>query len=222
MTSGIWVVYWLYNDRCVCYWRHGYIGVSGRFNYRLSQHRRGHGQYAVALPSNFQWKILFTGTREECFAVEEHFRPLPLIGWNIARGGASGRGRMAVTSKQKIRIKIIERGGIDNPVPKGTIRSAADRLNISAGTKAAGSLTAEQRQRQITNTQRGPSHHAYGKPMKITNPSLGKNQAGTSNPFFGKRHSLVSVQQMIRTKVSMLALLLPKPANSTSIFRNCF
>lgn len=99
-------------------------------------------------------------------------------------------------TKQKIRDRIIERGGIKNPVPKGSHRTDTEKAAISIGVKAAGPLKAHQRRRQIANTPRGEAHHAFGKPMKITNPQLGKDQDGTKNPFFGRKHSEETRQKL--------------------------
>jgi hypothetical protein len=76
------VVYWLHDDSCVCPWRHGYIGISARWENRLKEHR-----FSKRWPEGFQATILWRGTEAECFALEMRFRPDHGIGWNPARGG---------------------------------------------------------------------------------------------------------------------------------------
>lgn len=207
-------VYWLFDDHCICLWRHGYIGVTINLTRRLAGHRRGNGRGTKLLPENFQFEILFTGTSAQCFELEQHLRPVPMIGWNRARGGPRApdeilkgipkslehKARIAAASKlrwsdlaarkiqsatvkkslasidrsganntnfgkatseaakQKMRDKIIERGGIVNPVPKGSHRTDAEKATISAAVRSAGPLTPEQRERQLANTQRGEAH----------------------------------------------------------------
>jgi len=202
------VVYWLYDAVCFDPRKDGYIGVTAqRPPKRFSQHQYATGIYR-RIPKQFESLILFRGSFAECDFLEEILRPDKFIGWNILPGGSKSLNlhgvhnfrygtHMSEGEKQKIRTKIIERGGIVNPIQKGTHRSDAEKVAISAGVKAAGPMTVEQRQRQIANTLRGAKHHAFGKRMKITNPLLGKNQNGTRNPFFGKRHS-EAVKQKIR------------------------
>jgi hypothetical protein len=78
------LVYWLHDDRCVCPWRHGYIGISTNWFRRLKRHRTNLGV--------FQWKHLFTGSIEQCLKLERQLRPKPGIGWNEAPGGWPGGG----------------------------------------------------------------------------------------------------------------------------------
>jgi hypothetical protein len=193
-------VYWLYDETCVDPRTDGYIGFTAqRPPKRFSQHQYATGIYR-RVPKKFRSLILFQGSVEECEFLEEALRPHKFIGWNVLAGGSHSLKRhgvhnfrfgthMSEKEKNKIRAKIIERGGIVNPVPKGTQRTEAERATISAGTKAAGPMTAEQRARQIANTPHGEQHHAFGKPMRITNPRLGKDQNGERNGFFGRHHS---------------------------------
>jgi len=193
MTKATCVVYWLYDETCVDPSLDGYIGITTRLSRRIYSHKQ-----SKCFP-DFKCKILFEGTISKCRALEYQFRSKPNIGWNVGIGGNKGRYpgyHMSEAAKEKVRAKIIERGGIINPIPKGTRRSEAERTRISAGTIAAGPLTAEQQARRTANTPRGKAHHAFGKPMKLTNPSLGKDQNGAKNPFFGRNHSKETRQKI--------------------------
>lgn len=202
---GSCVVYWLYDQTCFDPRKDGYVGVTGQKPpKRFIQHQYQAGIYR-RVPKKFKSQILFRGSFEECDFLEEILRPHKFIGWNILPGGSRSLKlhgihnfrygmHMSEKEKNKIRAKIIERGGIVNPIPKGSYRTDAERAAISLGTKAAGPMTIEQRERQITNTPRGKDHHAFGKAMKITNPKLGQDQRGARNPFFGKRHSEATKQ----------------------------
>lgn len=183
-----WFVYWLFDERCVCPWRHGYIGVCNNLPHRLFNHRRNR-----RFPPNWDWKILLTApTEAECHKVERDFRPRHNIGWNQGIGGyRSGAGLAGVpksteqkekmraaalrryadpaerlrtqkavkdafktidrsganngrygyatseATKEKIRFKIIERGGVagDRNPMFGRKRSRAEKKAISEGVK---------------------------------------------------------------------------------------
>ena len=92
------VVYWLYDEKCICPWRHGYIGISINFKNRLKQHRNSHRK-------PFEHEILFQGSTEDCLSIEAQMRPDPFIGWNRAPGGIDGPGRepKSADTKQKMR-----------------------------------------------------------------------------------------------------------------------
>jgi hypothetical protein len=79
-------VYWIYNDECVDVNTDGYIGITedveNRFKFHLKKNKR--------IPKNVSVKVLFEGTREECFALEYQYRPFSNIGWNSAVGGSHG------------------------------------------------------------------------------------------------------------------------------------
>jgi hypothetical protein len=77
-----WVVYWLHDETCLNLQVSGYVGISGSWWRRLSQHARN-----KHFPANFDWSIIFTGTKDECLALERTLRPEPGIGWNKSRGG---------------------------------------------------------------------------------------------------------------------------------------
>ena len=81
------VVYWLHDDRCVCPWRHGYIGISQRYSVRLWRHRKDD-----RWPLDFTATVLFEGTKLECRALEHRLRPHFHIGWNENPGGGKTHG----------------------------------------------------------------------------------------------------------------------------------
>lgn len=106
------VVYWLFDETCVDPMTHGYIGITGRLRARLSSHRS-----KGRLPHRFSVKVLFEGSRAECFAFEERLRPKHQIGWNINPGGQNGyrlgavastRAKVAATKAGKPRPDLAE------------------------------------------------------------------------------------------------------------------
>ena len=79
------VCYWLYDNICTDPQNDGYVGISVCLPQRLARHR-----FNKQFPSNFKWKILFTGDVLECLAYELELRPDFNIGWNKDRGGNRG------------------------------------------------------------------------------------------------------------------------------------
>ena len=94
------VVYWLYDDDCVCLWRHGYIGITKGWKGRLKNHRRKFRNRA------FKFKILFEGSVAECRMFEYALRPIRNIGWNTGVGG--GKSRFGVKASESSRQKMRE------------------------------------------------------------------------------------------------------------------
>lgn len=92
--------------KCVVYWKHlpdmtddyvdGYIGISKNFEDRMKQHHRDafvrNSIYTVHEQMRYNGDavitdIIFKGSIEECFDLEESLRPHWHMGWNMAIGG---------------------------------------------------------------------------------------------------------------------------------------
>jgi len=78
-------LYWIYNSSCDEPQFSGYIGVTLNPTTRFRNHLR-----SKRVPDDCQIKILFEGSREECFSLENELRPTKNIGWNNAVGGSHG------------------------------------------------------------------------------------------------------------------------------------
>ena len=78
-------VYWIYDDSCIDEKLHGYVGVSYNPEKRYKIHIKRN-----RVPNQSSMKILFEGTRNECFEFERSMRPTKSIGWNNAIGGSHG------------------------------------------------------------------------------------------------------------------------------------
>jgi len=97
------LVYWLFDESCVCPWKHGYIGVTNNLHNRLKGHRAKQRRV-------FEHRILFKGTERECYALESAMRPEAFIGWNVALGGEGGsRQPRSLETRQRIREAAIRR-----------------------------------------------------------------------------------------------------------------
>ncbi len=62
----------------------GYIGVTGNLKARISKHR-----HSGILRKGDTVTVLYTGTREDCLALESKLRPSNGIGRNISHGGSA-------------------------------------------------------------------------------------------------------------------------------------
>jgi GIY-YIG catalytic domain len=90
-------VYWIYDETTIDPSNSGYIGVSKNPNRRFKTHLR-----KKRVHENCNMKILFNGTRKECFIYERKMRPQKNIGWNNAVGGSHGW-REGFTHSEEIR-----------------------------------------------------------------------------------------------------------------------
>jgi hypothetical protein len=93
------ILYWLFDDSCICLWRHGYIGITTQWTRRLQRHRR-------TMSHAFRFAILFRGSKEECTKLEHQLRPHRHIGWNVAPGGNLVRLGAQVSDEAKRRMSI--------------------------------------------------------------------------------------------------------------------
>jgi hypothetical protein len=160
-----WVVYWLFDDRCVCPWSHGYIGISGRIARRLNQHRES-GRFP-----NFEIKILFKGAKNDCLALEAKLRPRPSIGWNVGIGGyADGRGTRGIPKSPEHRERI----------RAATLRRYADPVE-RARTRAAVKKAFVHIDRTGSNNAMFGRKHSEETKHKIARRKIGQ-QSGADNP----------------------------------------
>jgi hypothetical protein len=186
------VLYWLHDDNCVCLWRHGYVGISARWENRLKQHRA-----SKRWPDGFQATVLFRGTEEECFALEIMFRPGHRIGWNPARGGNNNGRTLGFKHSDQARANV------SNSL-RGLKKSAEWRRKLAiAGTGKTRSV--EARAKQSAATKGRPKSKAwrklmsektklrYADPNEKIKTSLAvkgtKDNRGERNPMYGRVHS---------------------------------
>lgn len=78
-------VYWIFDHTCVDEKIEGYVGVSHDPQKRYQTHLR-----KKRVPEHAIMKILFEGSRDDCFKFERALRPFKSIGWNNAVGGSHG------------------------------------------------------------------------------------------------------------------------------------
>jgi hypothetical protein len=98
-----YVVYWLHDAQCVSPKTDGYIGVSNNPTKNAWRYR----QAKKFGDKDFQLKILFWGSKNECLSVERQLRPRPGIGWNKGAGGFhDGTGSRGVPKSPEQREKM--------------------------------------------------------------------------------------------------------------------
>lgn len=82
------VVYWLHDGTCVRPGDHGYVGVAykHRLRSRINEHKRSERFNG----KKFDVMILLEDHPNSCYTYEFVLRPAPMMGWNVAVGGARG------------------------------------------------------------------------------------------------------------------------------------
>lgn len=125
-----------------------YIGVTNNIKLRWYHHTRSKyivGKYIRKHHLQFQehMKILYSGTENECFRLEETLRPNPYMGLNEAIGGKGGYSSYSAERNSKISMALT-----------GIVKTVTQRNNISIGKK---------------NTQMGNTN-PNAKHWKITSP----------------------------------------------------
>jgi hypothetical protein len=161
-------VYWLFDETCVCVWRHGYVGITARLPARLKNHRQRLGRV-------FQHQTLFVGTKAECRALEWKLRPGFNVGWNKNPGGmtsprlgvivplhvrqkqseaAKRRQPMSDTTREKLRIASI---GRTNKGRLGQRKSAEERAKIANSHR--GMKASEETRQKLSERMVGKKYH---------------------------------------------------------------
>jgi hypothetical protein len=137
------VVYWLYDEKCVCPWKHGYVGITFYWKRRIARHRQ-------FFNFAFDCKILFRGSRGACLKLEWQMRPCRGIGWNCAAGGAlvrlghrasaeakrnmseAAKRRAPMSEETKAKLRARDPGIFTNKSRLGQKKSDVERAKISA------------------------------------------------------------------------------------------
>ncbi len=173
-------VYWLYDDRCICLWRHGYIGFTKHLLVRIAAHRRGPGSKgARSLPPDFKVQILFTGTIEDAYEIERQLRPHPGIGWNRAAGGQKSCLGYKHT-KEFRQLKAADAARRFKGIPKSVEHRAKQRAAALA--------------RYAKPGEKERTQEAVKKAFKTI------DRTGTNNGMFGK-HMNEAAKQKVRDKI---------------------
>jgi hypothetical protein len=127
------ILYWLHDEHCIFLQKHGYVGISSDWVHRLAAHQRN-----KHFPSHFEWSIIYSGTREECLALERQLRPEPGIGWNIERGG-DGKG-LSRSGASRAAQSAATTGVSKTEAHREAMSAAARRRYSKAGEKERTSL----------------------------------------------------------------------------------
>lgn len=90
------VVYWIHLPNTNIK-KDGYVGVTNNFKTRMNAHKsdakygRHRNNYLQNVINKYNdqliYEIIFEGSEEGCYQIEEYFRPDIKIGWNISIGG---------------------------------------------------------------------------------------------------------------------------------------
>ena len=192
------VVYWLFDEQCVCLWRHGYVGITQHWKRRLSAHRR-------QLQQQFEYQVLFRGSKAECQQRELQLRPSRDIGWNKYPGGnmarlgarhtqeakqkmseaAKRRPPMSEATKEKHRLRML---GTTNKGRVGQKKSPEEIAKIAAGHR--GVPESEATRQKLSQRMIGNQHHLGHKHSDQTKEQIRQAKIGVpvhSEEFKQKR-----------------------------------
>lgn len=173
-------VYWIYDDSCSDVLIEGYVGVTKDVENRVKAHLRKN-----RVPSDSTYKILFEGTREECFNYERQLRPTKNIGWNNAIGGSHGW-RTGFSHSEETKSKLKSKWTEDR-------KATASIFKIEQNKKLIG-----QKRPKQSKAMSGDKNPMFGTTRPdhvkeaVRNAHLGKEPANKQNnhcPHCGKRVS---------------------------------
>lgn len=74
-------LYWIFDKNCTDPQTCGYVGITKNIPSRMRNHRKKFSE------KEWEYTILYEGSRDECLKLEFGLRPTQKIGWNIAYGG---------------------------------------------------------------------------------------------------------------------------------------
>ena len=107
-------LYWIHLPEHTNPKTQGYIGVTNNFTRRKQDHiycaknNKHRNSYLQRVILKYEellcWDILFTGTAEGCYQLEEYFRNTEKIGWNLAAGGEIPALGRIVTDETKAKL----------------------------------------------------------------------------------------------------------------------
>jgi|SRR5882724_11547545 len=146
-------VYWLFDAGCSTPERDGYIGITDDLPRRLKAHYQ-----SKRFPSSFKVKVLFSGDRNECVALEFNLRPENGIGWNIAQGGLQTKGHLGKKhsneAKEKMRVKKLgKKHTLESRAKMGRPMSEENKAKLIA--KNTGSKRTDEQRAKMSVAQVG-------------------------------------------------------------------
>lgn len=123
-------VYWIYYWEVEDIYSSGYVGITNNIRNRFIRHRKKFG--------NFKFKIIFTGTLAQVYALELALRPNPNIGLNKARGGlqfGTYGPRLGLTTSDEVKEKLRQSNLGLKRTDETRERLRQVRINISEETR---------------------------------------------------------------------------------------
>jgi hypothetical protein len=169
-ATDICVVYWLYDEKCICPWRHGYIGMSQCLKFRLKTHRLN-----KTFPKGFLSQILFRGTPHECREIEWKLRPRPSIGWNNCAGG--GKSQFGRPHSLKARQNMSEAAKCKPPISEETRELHRQRMLGTSNKGRIGQKKSEEERAKISANSIG-KHVSEETRRKLSARRVGKKPHG--------------------------------------------
>lgn len=167
-------VYWIHLPDHTDSNSEGYVGVSNDLKRRISEHfistKKGYktnpylGRVLEKYSSTIKFTIIFCGTEEACYSLEELLRPKKYIGWNLNKGGIRPPNMSGIPRTDETKKKISEK-------LKGHSVSIETRSKISE--KGKQRVCSDESKKKLSEHFKGKSRPAeIG--IKISNSKKGK------------------------------------------------
>lgn len=201
-------LYWIHLPEHTNPKTQGYIGVTNNCKRRWNTHKRLANQKISKTPHlanaimhypNLMYTILFQGTAEGCYQLEEYFRPTPDIGWNVKQGGIHAV--MSDTCKAKMSKLAKQRF------------AAGKNVNLLQGTPEG-----------LTHPMLGKSHSVTTK-AKMRAKKLGKSLSQTHiiNMTKARQRAVICIETgtvFESAKLAAAAIGIKSPGNITLVCQN--
>lgn len=167
-------VYWIHLPDHANVDLEGYVGVSKDLKRRISEHftdsKNGYttnpylGRILKKYSSSIQFTVLFSGTEEACYSLEESLRPTKNIGWNLNKGGSKPPIMTGISRKQETKQKI-------SATLKGHSVSLETRKKISE--KGKNRVLSDETKKKLSNHFKGKKR-SEDIAIRISNSKKGK------------------------------------------------
>lgn len=182
------VVYWLFDETCICPRWHGYVGITSVWPRPLWRHKK-----RQRFPPNFSHAFLFRGIYADCRKLEWELRPDRFIGWN--RGVGGGKGRLGVKASAASKQRMSEAAKRKPPISAET----REKLRIASTGRTnrgrVGQCKSDEERQKISHSHRGKvlSREHLAKLMAARNPAA----------HLGHRHSRETKERIRQKKLGV-------------------
>ena len=176
MKGKVMIVYWIKAKNHTNILEEGYVGITKDLARRMQEHA-----HSGRFPADFEYEIVFEGSKKECLKKELDLRPSWNIGWNKASGGLIPPSPLGRKHSEKSR-KLISENNVGFKGKKHTEASRKKMADSNPRLRACcivcgyeGPLMTLGRYHKHTDTHKGNTN-AKQKRIRTQNRPLGDGQ----------------------------------------------